>query len=504
MNWYRAPGQGWTKRYNYVVGIVHTNYNQYATQHYSGLWTAPAIRIMSAAMIRAYCHKVIKLSAVLQEFAPEKEVTMNVHGVRHEFLLREHDEDDSEATKDESSSLDDEGQGQTEVYFIGKLLWTKGLDILLELEECYRKRTGEYFPVDIFGSGPDQDSISRAFHRERKAPPKQRRKERNRQKWRNGDSFDNLFTRAFTWANRRRSRRGKSTYSSPITAVRNLYNDMTAVLDLASKSTQTTASSVNDTMVQISDGLVGTKGRRKSIRSRAPQKMEQLALDLSQFKMRIEGSLMPSLLWEFGRKPIPSKFPGRVDHAELKNSHKIFVNPSVSEVLCTTTFEALAMGKFAIVPVHPSNSFFLNFPNCLGYRDSTEFVANLRWALTHEPTPLAGEVAREFTWEAATDRLIEAAAISHQEARDRERLGKSKIDDRIAWVHNQLGKGVKGDVIRKVLGAGPVSNQVKYEKQAKRDEGDDAEDEEACLYQKFRDSAFVQAIRKATANSITA
>lgn len=33
-------------------------------------------------MIRAYCHKVIKLSDVLQPFAPEKEVTENVHGVR--------------------------------------------------------------------------------------------------------------------------------------------------------------------------------------------------------------------------------------------------------------------------------------------------------------------------------------------------------------------------------------------------------------------------------------
>ena len=36
LNWYRSPSmESWTKRYNYVVGIIHTNYNQYATQHYS-------------------------------------------------------------------------------------------------------------------------------------------------------------------------------------------------------------------------------------------------------------------------------------------------------------------------------------------------------------------------------------------------------------------------------------------------------------------------------------
>merc|ERR1719410_260662 len=52
LNWYRAPGDGWTKKFNYVIGIVHTNYQKYASGHYSGLWTAPAIGMMSAAMVR--------------------------------------------------------------------------------------------------------------------------------------------------------------------------------------------------------------------------------------------------------------------------------------------------------------------------------------------------------------------------------------------------------------------------------------------------------------------
>ena len=78
LNWYRAPGEGWTTKFDYVIGIVHTNYKEYASGHYSGLWTSPAIGFLSAAMVRAYCHKVIKLSDVLQTYAPEKEVTSNV------------------------------------------------------------------------------------------------------------------------------------------------------------------------------------------------------------------------------------------------------------------------------------------------------------------------------------------------------------------------------------------------------------------------------------------
>jgi digalactosyldiacylglycerol synthase len=166
---------------------------------------------------------------------------------------------------------------------------------------------------------------------------------------------------------------------------------------------------------------------------------------------------------EWRRQPIPARFLGRKDHVLVGEEYKVFVNPSITEVLCTTTAESIAMGKWVIVPAHPSNSFFIQFPNCLQYSSKSEFVQLFQYAMSHPPIAVDRELLTPLTWEAATDRFMESACISKRNARRRDRIGKDKMDERIAKLHYQLGKGVKGDVIRKVFGAGPVAEQHQYE-----------------------------------------
>lgn len=68
------------EKFNHVVGIIHTNYVMYSRSIALGQLKGSLLYFINQGMCRAYCHKVIKLSAALQEFAPEKEVVCNVHG----------------------------------------------------------------------------------------------------------------------------------------------------------------------------------------------------------------------------------------------------------------------------------------------------------------------------------------------------------------------------------------------------------------------------------------
>ena len=246
LNWFRAQGDPWTKKFNFTVGIVHTNYKQYARGEVGGFIAAPIIGSWSEMMVRAYCNKVIKLSPVLQTFSPEKEVICNVHGVRADFI------NEGERRAKEARDLDvghDAAMEVTRCYFIGKILWAKGLDNLMHLEHYYRRTTGNYFNIDIVGDGPELEEIRRAYL-------------------------------------------GRAT--------------------------------ANREMISY-------------------ERVPSSTFDFDP----------PKSISEFRRTPIPAVFLGRKEHFEHAhgNKYKIFINPSITEVLCTTTAEALAMGKFAIIPV---------------------------------------------------------------------------------------------------------------------------------------------------------
>jgi digalactosyldiacylglycerol synthase len=115
------------------------------------------MRLLCSWMCRAHCHRIIKLSGTLGQFAPEKELTENVHGIRAGFL----DAGSEVRKRIQSSPVDDPVFGSNadaSVYFIGKMLWSKGLGSLMELLKYAEESAGIKIHVDMYGGGPDKDA----------------------------------------------------------------------------------------------------------------------------------------------------------------------------------------------------------------------------------------------------------------------------------------------------------------------------------------------------------
>ena len=148
---------GWRTKFRHVVGILHTNYPDYVRQ-YGFVLTATALNSLSSLVCKAYTHRLIRLSATLPHLDQSKEVTANVHGVRQEFLERKIGDDQEAVEVDE-----EETKKIAPIYFIGKLVWAKGFENVLELQEKFKVANGEYFSMDIYGGGKDQNEIQKAF-----------------------------------------------------------------------------------------------------------------------------------------------------------------------------------------------------------------------------------------------------------------------------------------------------------------------------------------------------
>ncbi|KAI3688035.1 hypothetical protein L1987_81741 [Smallanthus sonchifolius] len=134
-------------------------------------------------------------------------------------------------------------------------------------------------------------------------------------------------------------------------------------------------------------------------------------------------------------------FKKGIDHADDSlHSYKVFINSSVSDVLCTATAEALAMGKFVVCADHPSNDFFRSFPNCLTYNSPQDFVKKVKLAMESEPHPLTSDQRFNLSWEAATQRFMEYSELDKILNQTRPLTRKSNsvpnlIDGTLAFAH---------------------------------------------------------------------
>jgi digalactosyldiacylglycerol synthase len=112
-------------------------------------------------MCRAHCHRIIKLSATLDKVAPEKELVENVHGVRETFLNVGIELRDRIIQSQSNSDPIFGRDADPKIYFIGKLLWSKGLGSLMELLKYAEESANLTCTVDMYGGGPDKDAADK-------------------------------------------------------------------------------------------------------------------------------------------------------------------------------------------------------------------------------------------------------------------------------------------------------------------------------------------------------
>ena len=320
------------------VGVVHTNYLEYARREENGEVKEKLLRFINNWVVRCHCHKVVKLSDAVQQLP--RSATCFVHGVSPRFLsigeeraqrLRQREEAKAAAMAAATSAVSlalptaapaeppaaSSGKG---VYFIGKVVWGKGYTELLDLvqKHCNSPAASSTpVSVDVFGGGDDLAAV----------------------------------------------------------------------------------------------------------KSSAAERL------------------------------LPRQFMGPRDHADpALHDYSVFVNPSLSDVVATTTAEALAMGKWVVVAEHPSNAFFTGrFRNCLTFRTPDEFSSHLSKALNSEPAPLSEDERAALSWEAATDRFMDVAEPEPRSIRPAALVG-GVADWAAAQVHQTL-TGV--EPLRGLAGAGP-------------------------------------------------
>ena len=498
LNWFRIPNfdsetdekvsLGWAHMFRHVVGILHTNYAEYVREYSMGasLVTAPALNSLSSLVVRAYCHQVIRLSATLPSLC-EKEVTSNVHGVRPEFL------------EEPKPDPDRNPQAMAPVYFIGKVIWAKGFDKVLEVQERFKDETGDYFRMDVYGTGNDESAIQRAFFGRKglgsandsgtTTPVMSDDEGRDAPKRANyaplaADVFGKTASLRSILNDPRQlhphnhdaestdedsdatsiADNDETPYSSDteeanvageIEATTDGDGDITAapentvlsiLTDASGKAFSTGVETAGATATLIESAMAAVFNRKTKRSKESPTKKKSSRLSLVPIRAR----------YKWRSIPLPARFLGTKDHALLRDipEHTIFLNMSTTEVLCTTTLEALAMGRYVIIPKHPSNEFFYQFPNCLAYDDLDDCVSKLQYALSNRPEHLMEKYVHMLSWEGATERLFKAAAITEAEETRRMESGMIAADWKAARFH--VDSAEKSQMVKNMISGGGI------------------------------------------------
>eukprot|EP00798_Chlamydomonas_sp_ICE-L_P012491 gene12491-15703_t len=341
-------GERWSDKFNSVVGVMHTNYIDYVGREEGGASKAAVLRSINQLCCNFHCHKVIKLSDAVQPLP--REHTEFVHGVSPAFLQlpREH----TECVHGVSPAFLKVGAAMSGLASSAE---SAAPCASIVMQDHERRR---------------ESRLQKLWSRWNKAQPKQestQQQQQQQQQSEEGVKSSNRFGKGDYWPRWHKAQPKQ-------------------------ESTQ---------------------------QQQQQQQPEECVKSSSRFG---KGAyFLSKVLWAKGYGELldcmeeHAKQSGEMVHLDIFGSgpdSKVFINPSLSDVVATTSAEALAMGKFVVCAEHPSNEFFKRYPNCFTYRNSEEFSECLNKALSSEPKPLTPAELHSLSWEAATDRFLDVADIT--------------------------------------------------------------------------------------------
>ncbi len=96
------------------------------------------------------------------------------------------------------------------------------------------------------------------------------------------------------------------------------------------------------------------------------------------------------------KAPVTFKGPSYSPWLDIE-PYRVFFNPSLSEVLCTTTAEALVAGRHVVIPDCPANTPFYDLPNVHVYQNDSGIEHALKTALATLPED-PHKARQRFDW----------------------------------------------------------------------------------------------------------
>ena len=223
-----------------------------------------------------------------------------------------------------------------------------GFDKLLDMADAFKRSTGEYFPIDIYGSGKEEESIRRAFLGRKGVIKTEDASEKFI------ETPADLSIKDFFSAEG--SLRELVVRNEPVQEA----------LSDGMKATEIPGPNPLDIISDISGRSMMTGVSATTAVANLCKRSVELGFH-STFSEKLENDSeskgyhldLPRSKYELRKHPIPARFLGLIDHVVIRDmpKYKIFLNLSESEVLCTTTAEALAMGKWVVIPNHRKSIF---------------------------------------------------------------------------------------------------------------------------------------------------